>query len=56
MGKKKSKTSKQKQAKTGRKLSKAFTKKLGISEGKPEDMVIANSTRHRLLAIKEQAS
>jgi hypothetical protein len=43
MGKKKSKTSKQKQAKTGRKLSKAFTKKLGISEGKPEDMVIANS-------------
>jgi hypothetical protein len=45
MGKKKSKTSKQqqKQAKTGRKLSKTFAKKLGISEGKPEDMVIANS-------------
>jgi hypothetical protein len=39
MGKKKSKTSKQK-AKTGRKLSKTFAKKLGISEGKPEDMVV----------------
>jgi hypothetical protein len=42
MGKKKSKTSKtkQKQAATGRKLSKTFAKKLGISEGKPEDMMV----------------
>jgi hypothetical protein len=47
MGKKKSKTSKtkQKQAATGRKLSKTFAKKLGISEGKPEDMMVDRNSK-----------
>lgn len=46
MGKKKSKTSKQKQAKTARKLSKVFAKKLGVSEGKPEAMVVDSKKKH----------
>jgi len=56
MGKKKSKTGKQKQVKTARKLSKIFAKKLGVSEGKPEAMVLDknNSFASSTTAIKKK--